>query len=63
MLYVALGLHLSLLNLSAPIKCLAQVFYWKDSNTEILTKNSEKNQVPQTVAEMRKLIKELKETK
>ena len=63
MLYFALGITISLTNLSAPLSCLAQLFWWRDSHTEILTEVENENQVPQTVDEMRKLIKELKSTK
>lgn len=63
MLYLALGLTISLSNLSAPLSCLAQLFWWQDHNAEILTENETENQVPQTVAEMKELIKALKETR
>lgn len=63
MLYVAIGLSISLTNLAAPISCLSQLFYWKDSNAEILTEKAKGNQVPETVAEMTELIKTLKANK
>jgi len=60
MLYLALGLTISLSNLSAPLSCLAQLFWWQDHNAEILTDHDSENQVPQTVEQMKELIKELK---
>lgn len=61
MLYVAIGLSISLTNLAAPISCLTQLFYWKQQpRNEIVNETEGEKQVPETVAEMKELIKILK---
>lgn len=63
MLYIALGLSISLTNLSSPINCMFQIFSWRKADETMLSENNDKDQVPKTVAEMRELIAELKENK
>lgn len=63
MFYIALGLSISLTNLSAPFSCLAQLFCWRNANEVILHESAEgstENRVPETIEEMRKLISEMK---
>lgn len=60
MLYLALGLSISLTNLCNPFTCMFQLFSWRNANEVILTDTDHAEQVPKTVAEMRELIKELK---
>lgn len=60
MLYLALGLSISLTNLCNPFTCMFQLFSWRNANEVILTDTDHPEQVPKTVAEMRELIIELK---
>ena len=62
MLYLTLGLSLSLTNICQPLSCIFSLFSWRDAN-EIILESSDENQVPETVAEMRELIEALKEDK
>jgi len=66
LIYFAVGFSLSLTNLSAPISCLSQLFCLPKASEILqteqeLAKEGKQSEVPQTVAEMRKLIAELKE--
>ena len=67
MLYVVLGLSLSVANLAAPVKCICELFSWRNANEVMLSQiekeNQEGSEVPKTVAEMRELIRVLKEPK
>lgn len=60
MFYFALGLSISLTNLSAPVSCLAQMFVWRHANEVILTETNHAEEVPKTVKEMAKVIAEIK---
>jgi hypothetical protein len=63
MLYLALGLSISLTNLSAPLHCFVRLFCWPKANEVILSESADESSqtnVPKTVKEMRKLIEELK---
>lgn len=63
MFYIALGLSISLTNISAPFSCLAQLFCWRGANEVILTETDHAEQVPKTVEEMTKLIEVIKAAK
>lgn len=62
MFYLALGLSISLTNLSAPLTCIAQLFCWRGANEVIVQETEHPDQVPKTVEEMRKLIKDIKDS-
>ncbi len=67
MKYIALGLSLSLTNICNPFYCLFQIFSWPKANEVIVKQNCEgeegdekkqcENKVPETVAEMKELIR------
>jgi hypothetical protein len=63
MLYVFFGITMSLTNLAAPVNCFCRLFAWPKANEVILDKDADKKDVPKTVAEMRELIRVLKEPK
>lgn len=61
MYYFVLSIALSLKNLSAPFKCLGQFFFWPKASEIVLKEEDKKDQVPETVEEMRKLVETIKE--
>lgn len=61
MLYLALGLSLSLANLASPLKCFCQIFSWREVNEQPSGKDEPTSKkVVKTVEEMKALIRTLK---
>lgn len=60
MLYLAFGLSISLSNICNPFSCLFQIFSWSEANEVLMQDTGNERHVPETVEQMRELIKEIK---